>query len=705
MTVVTQKISIFFIFSIFLQLFSCRNFDLNHKGDVIIDLRNQVYWTESDAKSTPEEAERLNFHKFDTSGIGNIVRTAGKNHDYIWLRLFFYTPEPLKDKTLGLFISYLHFADKVWVNGVYVGGYGTFPPNEWSSPGGSHIYTIPPTLIDQQGRNTILIKVYNRGKSGISNNIKLGLQERMESMNVVHTFFQSILYLFAAGGMFFTAILFLLIFIWRKKERGYLTFSLICLASLIFILPFFASHLPHPYTNPISYTLFVKLTLCLGFYLLAFFLATLVIEFVKKGEGTTLRTVRLSILIFCTLITFAIPDYNMLEKIPIVTLPLSIINILLGFGFVFLSKKTPEEKKALFNITIAFTPFLIAIPIDLLIKGFFKKVDSPYATIFGWLITVLNFLVIMSVRYNKAMAQNEYLNVKLRREVLKQTKELSKKNLTLEEELERSATDLEMASLVQKKFFPYPPHSLPGWDIAVSYSPLDKVSGDMYDYYMENGSLKGFSLFDVSGHGIAASLVTMLAKNIVFQAFIRNMKKEESVTRTLYEINDEIIEAKGEIENYLTGLMFRFGQFNENDECLVEMANAGHPNPILFSAKSKICDELESPEGEDHHGAIGLDFITVSFPQINFTMAEDDILLFYTDGLSESRNTKGEMFGKERIKHILKENYAKNAQSIMEELIDSYHEFTNGTKRDDDITVVVMKRENSANYIEELDEV
>ena len=262
-----------------------------------------------------------------------------------------------------------------------------------------------------------------------------------------------------------------------------------------------------------------------------------------------------------------------------------------------------------------------------------------------------------------------------------------------------------MASLVQKKFFPYPPHSLPGWDIAVSYSPLDKVSGDMYDYYMENGSLKGFSLFDVSGHGIAASLVTMLAKNIVFQAFIRNMKKEESVTRTLYEINDEIIEAKGEIENYLTGLMFRFGQFNENDECLVEMANAGHPNPILFSAKSKICDELESPEGEDHHGAIGLDFITVSFPQINFTMAEDDILLFYTDGLSESRNTKGEMFGKERIKHILKENYAKNAQSIMEELIDSYHEFTNGTKRDDDITVVVMKRENSANYIEELDEV
>ena len=86
-------------------------------------------------------------------------------------------------------------------------------------------------------------------------------------------------------------------------------------------------------------------------------------------------------------------------------------------------------------------------------------------------------------------------------------------------------------------------------------------------------------------------------------------------------------------------------------------------------------------------------------------MSEDDILLFYTDGLSEGRNIKGEMFGKERIKHILKENYAKNAQSIMEELIDAYTTFTKGAKRDDDLTVVVMKRENSANYIEELDEV
>ena len=133
------------------------------------------------------------------------------------------------------------------------------------------------------------------------------------------------------------------------------------------------------------------------------------------------------------------------------------------------------------------------------------------------------------------------------------------------------------------------------------------------------------------------------------------------------------------------------------------MANAGHPNPILYSAKSNICDEIETTE--EHHGAIGLDFIEVSFPQVDFTMAEDDILLFYTDGISEGRNKAGEMFGKERIKKIVKESFAKDAQSILEDLIDCFNEFTEGVKRDDDITVVVMKRENSTNFIEELGEI
>lgn len=691
------------IFSLLLP--ACSKKEISELPQDTINLKDRFYWADCDANSTVEEAEELLFHKFTTDGIGNIRKVAGKDQEYVWLMAVFAVPEHLRNKSLGLIVTYLHFADKVWVNGTYVGGYGQFPPTPKSSLWVPHFYSIPEPLINPVGRNIILIKVYCKGRSGISNNILLGEHDKVKDIHTLHAFFQSIIYFFAEGGMLFTALLFFLIFIWRKREREYLSFSILCIASMVLVIPFFAPSLPINYPKNIPFLLFIKSTLCEGLYLIVFTLSTFIIEFIKGRETKYYRIARFSVFALCTLITFAAPNYEFLCKICPFMLVLSVIQLGMGFFFVLKSKNTKQENNNLKLLSILLIPVVASIILDIIVKGMLQKVDYPYITLFGWELTLIAFIFLMSIRYNKAVAQNDYLNVQLRREVLKQTRALRKKTATLEDEINRSETDLEMASLVQKKFFPYPPRSLRGWDIAVSYNPLDKVSGDMYDFYIHKNDLNGFSLFDVSGHGVAASLITMLAKNIVFQSFVRNLKNKESVSRTLYEINDEIIEAKGEIENYLTGLMFRFSSFNENDECQVEMANAGHPNPILYSAKTNLCDEIDSGDSEAHHGAIGLDFITVSFPQINFTMAEDDILIFYTDGLTEGRNKQNEMFGKERVKRIIKESYAKDAQSILEDIIDGYNNFTKGIKRDDDITIVVMKRENSANFIEELDEV
>ncbi|MBQ9282194.1 MAG: SpoIIE family protein phosphatase [Treponema sp.] len=691
----------FLLLFFLLLIISACNISADSKS-TIINLKDRCYWAECDADSTFEEAERMQFHKFSTAGIGNIVRVAGKSQEYVWIRITFTVPQQLKDETLGLLISYLHFADKLWVNGSYVGSYGDFPPKIKSALWGSHFYVIPESLIYQNERNTILIKVYCKGKSGISDKIMLGKYDEIKEIHTFRTFIQSIIYVFAEGGMFFTALLFFMIFIWRKKESAFLSFSLLCISSMLIATPFFAPQLPLTYPNNLPYIPFIKSSLCLGLYLITFFLSNFIIEFVGLKPTRFLRILSISILSVSALLTFAAPTYTFLMAICPFMLALSLIQLVSPIVFIAKSTLTVQGKKDLKILLLTFIPLFISIPADFFIKGFLQKADSPYITLFGWLVTILDFIIIMSLRYNKAVSQNEYLNVKLRREVLKQTRELSRKNIKLEEEIRRAETDLEMASLVQKKFFPYPPKNIRGWDIAVSYSPLSKVSGDMYDYYIEGNNLNGFSLFDVSGHGVAASLITMLAKNIVFQAFVRNLANKESVSRTLYEINDEIIEAKGDIENYLTGLMFRFSDFDENDTCLVEMANAGHPNPIYFSARTNTCQELLCAKDADHHGAIGLDFITVSFPQVNFTMEEDDILLFYTDGLTESRNGKNEMFGKMRIHEILQQSYAKDAQSIMEDIIDTYNAFTKGAKRDDDITVVVMKRENSSNFVEEL---
>ena len=697
---------LFLTLSFFILIFSaCSKSKNQNQAQDLLNLKDRLYWAECDRNSTIEDVESRRFHKFRTEGIGNIKKVIKPGQEYIWLMMVFPVPENLRHKSLALLITYLHFADKVWVNGTYVGGYGQFPPNERSVLWGSHFYSIPDSILNSVGRNVIFIKVYCKGVSGISDTILLGEHDHIATINTLISFFQSTVYLFAEGGMLFTTILFLLIYLWRKKERAYLSFSALCIASMIFTLPFCSPNLPLIFPSKISFLLFIKSTICEGLYLIVFLLATLTIHFIKGSETKIFRIIRLSILGFCTLITFCAPDYNFLELICPLMLILSGVQLVLGFVFVLHVKQSKSERKNFSILVAVLVPLSISIVIDLIIKLFFQKIDIPYITLFGWQLSILCFLILLSTRYNRAVSQNEYLNINLRKEIDRQTIELSKKNTELEQQIFRSQTDLEMASLVQKKFFPYPPKKLRGWDIAVSYSPLDKVSGDMYDFYVKDDTLNGFSLFDVSGHGIAASLVTMLAKNIIFQSFMRNMQKNETVSRTLYEINDELIEAKGGIENYLTGLMFRFKPFNEKDVCKVEMANAGHPNPIFYSSEDGICDEIKSGSNVDHHGAIGLDFITVSFPQISFKMAENDILLFYTDGLTESRNTENEMFGKERVKKIIRSSYAKDSQSIMKDIIDEFNEFTKGVKRDDDITIVVLKRENSYNFVEELTEI
>ena len=140
--------------------------------------------------------------------------------------------------------------------------------------------------------------------------------------------------------------------------------------------------------------------------------------------------------------------------------------------------------------------------------------------------------------------------------------ELSILNARLEKEKFRSELELEMASIVQRKFFPQPIKHFKGWDIAICYEPLAKVSGDLYDYYNFKNILNGISIFDVSGHGISASLITMLSKNIISHAFQRGYRNRESIEHMLNRINNSIITEKGEIDNYLTGLLCRFSEFD-----------------------------------------------------------------------------------------------------------------------------------------------
>lgn len=697
------------IFLLFAFLFTSCSEKSGAKNE-ILDLGNSFYWALTDAEEQPNNVFRRSsaFLKFDIHNGRNIARVAGTRGMYVWLRSTFLIPNGLKGKSLGLVIPHLHFAGEIYINGNYAGRVGDFPPNARPQMFSAGFFTFPKDVLNENAHNIILIKVWSEGRSSISEHIYLTDMDSAKKLADGYSAFNSKVYLCLQGVMFSVALLFFLIFIQRKKDWEYLYFAILNLCAIFFVQPFCTWEIPWLFSNLLPYTLYIKLFSCLSCCFVCYFLTSFIYSYDKFQQPKTFFYLRNIFLIITVGSILLAPNYNFLVSLGPYILFMLAIQAAFGFGVAIRQIYKKINLKQNVFILCGFLPFFIGIVLDVVLKDVFWLFDQPYYIICGWQGTDIVFLISLTIKFTNLAVRNEYLNSDLSREVKIQTQHLSVAMEKLENEKKRSDMDMEMAAIVQQKFFPYPNKHFRGWDIATSYSPVSKVSGDLYDYYSGNDDdddgvdLRGFSLFDVSGHGISSGLITMLSKNIIFRAFKRSLEKNTPVNQVLYQINDQIIDAKGDIENYLTGLMFRISDFDENDECKIEFANAGHPSPILFSSKSKIVASLDQDPNQLHYGAIGIKDIAISFPEMEFTMGNDDIIVCYTDGLTEAMNSKREEFGIERVMQIVRENYARDAQSILEAIIDGLYDFIGNSPREDDMTIMILKREDSRNFIEEL---
>jgi len=691
------------LFSLFMNLFSSCS---KTEKDGSFDLGDSFYWAyASEDENVIDTEKRLAaFSKFESHNGRNIARIAGSRGMYVWLRSVFSIPDELKGKSLGLVIPHLHFAAEIYINGNYAGSMGKMPPHERPQMHSAGCFTFPVGVLYQNGGNELMIKVLSRGRSSISEHVYLTDMDSAKDLANKYSAFNSRIYLNFEGGMCAVVILFFLIFIQQKSRREYLYFAIINFTSMIFLQPFYSWEMPWSLTADIPYIWYFKLFICIPCCVISYFITSFLLSYMKISEPKIVFRIRLALLALTLAGCIVSPTYDFLMRISPYILFVIVVQICFGFAAAIIQiyRKTNVRQNLL--LLCDFLPFIVSIVLDFILKEGLWLFDQPYYTVFGWQGTIIAFLLALTINFTKISVRSEYLNQNLMREVDIQTRHLSVAMEKLEHEKKRSDLDMEMAAIVQQKFFPYPSKKFRGWDIATSYSPVSKVSGDLYDYYHgfedDGTDMQGFSLFDVSGHGISSGLITMLSKDIIFRAFQKSVLRNSSLSQALYEINDQIIDAKGDIENYLTGIMFRIGDFDQNDECKIEFANAGHPNPILFSAKSKIIADIS--QDQQHYGAIGIKDIAINFPQLDFTMGNDDILVCYTDGLTEAMNSKREQFGVERVKQIVRENYAKSAQSILEELIDGLYDFIGDTPREDDMTIMVLKREDSRNFIEEL---
>lgn len=243
-------------------------------------------------------------------------------------------------------------------------------------------------------------------------------------------------------------------------------------------------------------------------------------------------------------------------------------------------------------------------------------------------------------------------------------------------EKKRLAQELEMARKIQLRLLPEKVPQIPGLEIAIYFKPADEVSGDYYDFFELPDARLGVVVADVSGHGMKSALVMTMVKGALY-AINQQFESSASVFAQMNTVAAKTLPH----EMFVTSMFLVF----DLKKGLLRYVNAGHNPLIHYDAR------LQKTEMVELAGvAFGLTTQTV-YQEGRLSLTSGDIVLLYTDGITEACNNKEEMFGCDRLMESVKENATRGAQQIIEDIKMRLSNFSAGTKQNDDIAVIVLK--------------
>lgn len=263
---------------------------------------------------------------------------------------------------------------------------------------------------------------------------------------------------------------------------------------------------------------------------------------------------------------------------------------------------------------------------------------------------------------------------------------LSETRTGLAARADAAAADLRVATRVQRGFFPSSAPSNERWDTAFTYLPASGISGDFYDFYTRGDRLDGLVVGDVSGHGIASGLVTVLARSIFYRNFYE--LKGRSLGSMLEAINAELITELAAVDNFITAALLRLDASGG-----VEYASAAHTE-LLYRASGRLKAVRLRPKGpKDHKGPpLGREGLEAPYSSIRFSLKPGDVILAYTDGFDEAKNVDGQAFGVEGMLGALSAAPEGDADQMLDFIVREWRFHVSGTMVADDATALLLKR-------------
>jgi phosphoserine phosphatase RsbU/P len=233
---------------------------------------------------------------------------------------------------------------------------------------------------------------------------------------------------------------------------------------------------------------------------------------------------------------------------------------------------------------------------------------------------------------------------------------------------------------VQKAFFPHENLFIPGLSCETFYKPACSIGGDYYDFLPLQADRWGIAIGDVCGKGIgAALLMASLQASLRAQAM-----HAHSDLSTLIADVDRLIHAYS--PKHLYASLF-YAEYDAATHVL-QYVNAGHNAPMVFRWKSSRCEVFHL---ESSGRALGLGLLDHSeFVSKAFQFESGDTLVMYTDGITESENSYGELWGYQRLEALLQACRDCTPAQIVGRIIEEVLAFAKGCAQADDMTLVVV---------------
>ena len=240
-----------------------------------------------------------------------------------------------------------------------------------------------------------------------------------------------------------------------------------------------------------------------------------------------------------------------------------------------------------------------------------------------------------------------------------------------DEEVER---DLVMAQEIMARLIPRKPPLIPRFDVASAYVPAKVVGGDLVDYISLRDDHHGFLIADVSGNGIPSALL-MTGFRALFRGLIKN---DFTILSVFRKLNNQLFDSTAPQE-FVSAF---YAGLDVSTHRLIYV-NGGHVAPLLYRPRHPV-------RMLDVGGPVLGILPTASYHEDSVVLHPQDILVCFSDGLSEVENSSGDMFDAHRILRVVEANRADSAEAICGSLQEEAAKFAGHSLRDD-LSILVLK--------------